>query len=368
MGAAQTKTDAIATVLRERIADGTYPPGGMLPAERDLAVEFAVSRVTIRNVLDRLQAQDLVRRQPGKGTYVVGRDGQTTAGELVVGPIALLCSQLTPSVASPIGAGCSSAAVAHRSPLLLCDTGGQNFAEAQAKELLHLRTLYEQGVRGVILWWHEGEASLPWIERFVRDGRAVVLIDRYLEIPGVDFVGIDDEAAAREAVLHLIRLGHRRIGCVVHSLRVSTSADRLRGYRNALLEGGLPLHEPYELLVEEGRTDIGERVADAYLKSGEPPTAVLAVNDYVAINIINAVTARGIHVPDQLAVVGFADMEVASHFRIPLTTVHQPFRSIGETAVHLIAERLATGRKESRKVLLPWALIVRASCGARREA
>lgn len=361
----QSKTDAILTVLKERIAEGVYPAGTMLPPERELAAEFDVSRVTIRNVLERLETQQLVERHAGRGTYVLHRDGRTGAEPAAVGPIALVSSQLAPSVASPIGAGCSTAALAHRTQLLLCDTGGSSFAEAQAKELLHLRTLYEQGVRGVVLWWQEGDASIPWIERFVADGRAVVLIDRYLNLPGVDFVGIDDEAAAHEAVQHLLRLGHERIGCVVHSLRVSTSSDRLKGYRRALLAHGIALRDGYELLVEEGRADIGVKVAEAYLGQSEPPTAVLAVNDYVAIEIIEAMTAKGVRVPEDFAVVSFADMEVARHYRVPLTTVHQPFRSIGETAVHLIAERTATGRKEPRRVLLPWALVVRSSCGSR---
>ena len=363
----QSKIEAIVTVLRERIADGTYGVGSLLPAERELAEEFGVSRVTVRTALHRLSEQRLVRKVPGRGTYVLSRDGQSALGDVSIGPIALVCSQLTPSVASPIGAGCSTAALAHRTQLLLCDTGGSTFAEAQAKELLHLRTLYEQGVRGVILWWQEGEASLPWLERFVADGRAVLFIDRYVEIEGADFVGIDDQAAAREAVQHLIRLGHERIGCVVHSLRVTTSSGRLEGYRQALREAVIPLKREYELLVEEGRADIGVRVADAFLGLSSPPTAVLAVNDYVAIEIIEAMTARGVRVPEDFAVVSFADMEVARHYRVPLTTIHQPFRSMGETAVHLIAERLATGRREPRKLLLPWALIVRSSCGSRRE-
>lgn len=360
----QSKTDSVVAALSRRIADGTYPAGSALPAERDLTAEFGVSRVTIRSALDRLESRKLVSREPGRGTYVRVGGNNTGSMPQPVSAIALVSSQLSPSVASPIAAGCSSAALAHRIRLLLCDTGGTTFAEAQAKELLHLRSLYEEGVQGVVLWWQEGDGSKPWLERMLADGRALVLVDRYIEGLSADFVGIDDEAAAANAVRHLIALGHERIACVVHSLKVTTSSGRLAGYRRALSESGLPYDDSRVLVVEEGRADVGAIVADALLSLPNPPSAVLAVNDYVAIEIIESATARGVRVPEDLAVVSFADMEVARHYRVPLTTVRQPFQSVGETAVHLLTERIATGRKEPKRVLLPTQLIVRRSCGA----
>jgi DNA-binding LacI/PurR family transcriptional regulator len=349
------------SVLGERIGDGTYPPGGALPSERELTGEFGVSRVTVRNAIERLETQRLVARAPGRGTYVRGSDAPAPAP--AVGSVALVSSQLTPSVASPIAAGCSSAALAHRVQLLLCDTGGSSFAEAHAKELLHLRALQEQGVGGVILWWQGGEASVPVLERMVAEGVAVVFVDRFREGLNADCVGIDDAAGACAAVRHLIGLGHRRIGCVVHSLAVSTSLGRLEGYRQAMRAADLPCGDDCVMVVDEGRAGVGGRAADRFLGLPEPPTALLIVNDFVAVEIIEALAERGVRVPEDMATVSFADMEFARHFRVPLTTVHQPFRSIGETAVYLVCERIETGRTAPKRVTLPTSIIVRRSCG-----
>jgi DNA-binding LacI/PurR family transcriptional regulator len=363
-----SKTDGVASVLSDRIGEGVYPAGAVLPSERELTEEFGVSRVTVRNAIERLEARNLVSRAAGRGTYVVDQAAPSRPTPAAVGSIALVSSQLTPSVASPVAAGCSSAALAHRCQLLLCDTGGATYAEAQAKELLHLKALYEQGVAGVAIWWQEGEASIPWLDRMVREGRAVVVVDRQVEGVAADFAGIDDEGAAHTAVSHLIRLGHRRIACIVHSLKVTTSSERLAGYRRALAEHGLDACADLALAVDEGRAGVGEEVARKLLSLSEPPTALLAVNDYVAVEIIEALESRGVRVPDDVATVSFADMEVARHFRVPLTTVHQPFRAIGESAVHLICERLETGRTQPKRVILPTSLIIRRSCGAHRAS
>lgn len=358
-----SKTDQLVGALREKIANGAYPQGTTLPSERSLTEEFGVSRVTVRKALERLTDAGLVARSPGKGTYVRSANGGVDPFRAVVGPIALVSSQLTPSVASPIAAGCSSAALEHRSQLILCDTGGATFAEAHAREALHLRELYQQGVPAVIIWWQGGDASKPWLERMLAEGRAVVMMDRYLEGLGADFVGIDDENAAYQAVMHLAQQGRRRIACVVNALKVTTSSGRLAGYRRALADLGLPFDDELVMIVEEGASDVGARVAERIVSSRPKADGLLAVNDYVAIAVIEGLEARGVCVPDDIATVSFADMEVARHYRVPLTTVHQPFRAIGETAVHLVIERLETKRVEPRRVLLPSSLVVRRSSG-----
>jgi len=359
-----SKTDDVAARLGQRIEAGTYPPGTTLPSERDLTDEFGVSRVTVRKGIERLAERGLVSRAPGKGTYVLRRDDTPTAPMAAPGSIALVSSQLTPSVASPIASGCSTAALAHRAPLLLCDTGGATFAEAHARELLHLREASRQGVRGVVIWWQGNEASRPWLERMLAEGSAVVMVDRYLDGLPADFVGIDDEGAAYQAVSHLIRNGRRRIACVVNALKVTTSSGRLAGYKRALTEHGLPFEDGMVVVVEEGAAEAGERAVEQLVALGEPPDGMLAINDYVAIAVIEALERRGLHTPDDVATVSFADMEVARHYRVPLTTVRQPFKAIGETAVHLIYERLEAGRTAPQCVLLPTELIVRRSCGA----
>jgi LacI family transcriptional regulator len=340
-----------------------------MQARNGAALAFCVSRVTVRNAIERLSAARLVERIPGKGTYVLTPDSpQPPAADRVAtsGTIALVCSQGAPSVASPVASGCSAAALAHRAPLLLCDTNGATFAEAHAREALHLREALRQGVSGIVIWWQGGDASRPLLERAAAEGCAVVMLDRCVEGLDADFVGIDDEAAGYMATAHLVRSGRRRIGCVVNSLKVSTSADRLAGYRRALAEHGLPVDDRLVVVVDEGAADVGALAAERFADLQPPPDGAVAVNDYIAMDVIEALERHRLHTPDDVAVVSFADMEFAGHYRVPLTTVRQPFRSLGETAIHLIHERLETGRTTPRRVLLPTELVIRRSCGHER--
>lgn len=177
--------------------------------------------------------------------------------------------------------------------------------------------------------------------------------------PGVDSVRSDDEHGAFEATMHLIERGHRAIAIVDGPEGSGTS--RRDGYLRALAHAGL---EP--LARQPVRSDWtragGAAILPSILASSPAPTAVFCSNDLSAIGVIDAARERGLRVPEDLAVVGFDDIEEAAMTTPPLTTVRNPAFETGEAAGSLLGDRMAGAfRGRARAVKLPASLIVRAS-------
>jgi len=177
---------------------------------------------------------------------------------------------------------------------------------------------------------------------------------------GVATVGVDDELTAVLATRHLIEKGHRVIATItgMHGRRVTEA--RWRGYRRALEVAGLPFEGE---LVEEGRSEIegGEAATMRLLERRPDTTAIFAQNDTMAIGVLNALRRLGKRVPDDCAVAGCDDIDVAAYTAPPLTTVHVPFFEIGKEAMRLLLTMIGDGTVAPRKVLLPVHLVVRAS-------
>ena len=180
-----------------------------------------------------------------------------------------------------------------------------------------------------------------------------------LDHPGVDSVRSDDEGGAYEATVHLVERGHRRIAMIDGPIGSGTA--RRDGYRRALTEAGLaalpepPLRGDY---TREG----GRAVAERLLRLDPAPTAVFCANDLSAIGVLDAARAAELRVPDDLAVVGFDDIELASLVAPALSTVRNPAFTTGREAARLLTERM-TGAHQgpARIVTLPSPLVTRAS-------
>ena len=183
-------------------------------------------------------------------------------------------------------------------------------------------------------------------------------------------VSIDYAAATRAATDHLIALGHRRIAHISGDLRSPSCRDKRAGYRQALEAAGLPQSADLEY---EGDDSIAAGAAGLthLLGAPEPPTAVFAANDEMAIGAIRALTARGLRVPEDFSVVGFDDIKFAAAYAPAITTVRLPRFDIGVQAMEMIIRRLtdpdAPGLEAAdpaaTRIELPTELIVRDSAG-----
>ncbi len=201
------------------------------------------------------------------------------------------------------------------------------------------------------------------LRRLHGEGVPIVLLGHLpdLDIPSVD---VDNVRAAYTAVAHLIRLGHRRIGIITNGpLHYTASQERLAGYRQALAKHGLP-YDP--ALVVEGNftAESGEEAMKHLLGLHPRPTAVFVASDTVALGALVTLRHEGIHVPTEMALVGFDDIPLAAYVDPPLTTVRLPAYELGREAARLLLALVAGHTPPTTRTVLNTALVVRASCGA----
>jgi len=209
------------------------------------------------------------------------------------------------------------------------------------------------------------DRSHPHLKLLTRNAVPFVLVDRSVAGVKNDLVQGDSVGGARQLVEHLIGLGHRRIAMITETNDVSTARDRLRGYREALEANAIPLLP--ELIVETSTRDpqLACQATLDLLDLVEPPTGIFAVNNIAVVGVAEAVRARSLDIPRDIAVVCFDDIDHASRFHPFLTAMVQPAETFGTIATQLLLDRLAGRVHERRRiVVLPADLVVRESCGA----
>jgi LacI family transcriptional regulator len=208
------------------------------------------------------------------------------------------------------------------------------------------------------------------------DPEVATLVEADIPIVGVDLdvtgakathVSSDNVGGARLAVRHLHGLGHRRIATIAGPEHHKPGADRLVGFRAELQALGIERRPEYEL-IGDWYTESGERAMQALLALPEPPTAVFAAADLMAVGAMKAARDAGLDVPADLAVVGFDDIQLASLLHPALTTIHQDKVGLGQAAARAILEQIENPEMTPAALTLPVELIIRASCGWTREA
>ncbi|KYD29086.1 hypothetical protein B4109_1707 [Geobacillus stearothermophilus] len=254
--------------------------------------------------------------------------------------------------------GIEAVALKHGYQVLLGDT--QNDARLEEQ---YLNVLPQRQVDGMIFLTARIRKEL--MEEMARQF-PIVLACEYLEGADIPTVSIDNISSARKATEHLIRLGHCRIAHLSGPMNIILSRDRLRGYQQALAQHEL---EADAALVQEGdfTYESGYNLTLKLLALEKPPTAIFAANDEMAIGAIKAVRHRGGRVPDDVAVVGFDDIQMASIFEPSLTTIAQPMFEIGQKAMELLLALIEGTSARRRQLVLPDRLVIRDSCGGERS-
>jgi LacI family transcriptional regulator len=222
-----------------------------------------------------------------------------------------------------------------------------------------------KGVDGIIFSSaHMGDTN---IAELAEEGFPIILVNRRTYHPTVkekvDYVGVDNILGGFLAVEHLIRLGHKRIGVIGGSSESSVGFERLQGGRKALAAYGVDEIGDY-FLEGDFLKDSGYQGGSRFLEMTEPPTAIFAANDYMGLGVYQAISERGVRIPEEVALVGFNDIEFSAMRGIELTTIGQKKYEMGATAVKTLVERIERGEPQSsREIILKPELIVRKTCG-----
>jgi GntR family transcriptional regulator of arabinose operon len=368
----QPKYERILAELRNEIGTGKYGPGQKFPSEAALVKRFGASRITVGRAVRELHLAGLVERRAGSGTYVK----VPTASGRPMAPVGgysfgLLIPDLgRTEIFEPICQGMADAPEASEHALIWCNiptTADPARRQEQAWQMC--QRLIARNVSGVFFAPFEVIDSEDRInERIVSAldtaGIPLVLLDRdYLPYPrrsGHDLVGIDNRRTGFLATEHLIRLGCRRIAFLSIPKPPSTVGERIAGYREALFMHGFAV-DPGLVgqLTDSDDSTIPKAMA------AHAPDGFVCANDRTAGRLMHTLLADHRRIPQDVRIVGIDDIAYASLLPVPLTTMHQPCREIGISAMAAMLERIAHPELPPRDVLLECPLVIRNSCGAK---
>ena len=215
----------------------------------------------------------------------------------------------------------------------------------------HLAGVVLQGLRMDDRYYHEVASS----------DTPSVLIDMVSDRTDVGMVMIDNEAASREAVSYLISRGHTRIAHVSGRADAWITAARVNGYRSALESAGIVFNPSY-VVNGEFIEEPAFAATDALLRRYPEITAIFCASDVMAVGVMRAVRTHGLRIPDDVAIVGFDDVEWARFVTPSLTTVRQDFHGIGYEAARML-HRMISGTSPAHTLYVPHELIIRESAG-----
>lgn len=336
-----------------------------MPTMRDVAIQAAVSMATVSHVINgtRYVSPALTERV------------RTVMGQLSYQPDAvarslrrretLTIGLLVPSTEIPFFASvahCIEKAAADQGyNVILCNSEWQI-----SRELRYLNDLLARRVDGLVCI--SAEMTAAQLSPILESGTPVVMFERQMPGLPLDAVGIDNFAGAYAATTHLLQLGHRRIALVEGLDSSILTMERVEGCRQALKEWGLTL-DPTLLARGDYLPESGKVATEAFLALNEPPTAIFAFNDLMALGVLQVLDQHGLRVPEDVAVVGFDGIPLTEYTSPALTTVCQPLPEMAKAAIQLLLDRIQEeGPDEPQFIRLVPDLIIRDSTTRRHPA
>lgn len=328
---------------------------GRRASVKDVAVHAGVSVGTVSNVLNRPDAvAPATRERVEEAMRALNFIRNASAHQLRAGysrTVGVIVLDLRNPFYTELARGIEDRLAVDNNTLMLCSSD-----EDPAREERFMRLFAEQGVRGLLVT--PFETTRERLGKFQKLGIPTVLLDSAsTRLPSV---GMDNVSGARQAVDHLLRNGHRRIGLIMGPETIDQVSDRVTGATRAVTDLGL---DPRSVLIRTEDTaldaDGGQRCLRALLDSPAAAgmTAVMCINDIVALGAMRELRLRGLRIPQDIAVIGYDDVMFASELMTPLTSVRQPMRELGWAAVDL----LLTNPSAPQHIEFVPELIVRAS-------
>ncbi len=266
-------------------------------------------------------------------------------------------AMLIPDISNPFFAGLArgveDTANQYGYNVILCNTD-----DCFEKEVIYLKLLAEKRVEGLIV--ATAQIRDKSILELGKTGCPYILLSRNIKGLQENSISIDDIAGGYLATEYLINLGHRNIAHIAGPYNTTTALDRIKGFKKALLNYGVPFQKQY---IGEGdfRIKGGYQVMKQFLRLENPPTAVFTANDLLAVGAMEAIRENGYDVPADISIIGFDDIKLASYFSPPLTTIRQPMVEMGSLAIIKLLERIEHNLTQPNILIKP-ELVVRKSC------
>ena len=317
-----------------------------LPGERQLAKELGFSYMTIRKAIDNLVNDGVLYKVPTKGTFVADQNTGKKAETLTIGYF--LDSSIEAGISSPyyslVFQALEKEAGRHGYSLTYFSDGGEQKLSKTLKKL-----------DGVIA------TCFPRIENVIADIKEkvpVVVMDNSTADKSIPSVIIDNYTAETEAVDYVCSLGHKRIGFMCGLNDSEIGANRLSGFQRGLKNNGIDYDES---LIYFGNYsyEAGLSGGDYFLSLDQLPSAIICSNDTMAMGVMSRLHKQGINVPDDVSIVGFDDIMVASRISPALTTLAAPVAELAERAFHMLKDLIKGKEVETRHLALPARLMIR---------
>ena len=334
----QPKYLQLKEALIHYLSDEHYKADQKLPTEHELIEQFNVSRGTIRQALAQLVNEGVLYKIQGSGTFFSGKLSNASPSSSLIGVISpLITTYIFPQIIQGI-----TDIAQQRGYNIVLATSQTN----PGKELGCIEQLEAKGIEGLLFdpaFDFQGAPDEELLSFLKNLAIPVVFMGTMIDDRDVSFVSLDDKDAGFKATSYLIESGHRRIACI-YPMSLISGVHRYQGYRNALNAHEIPFdrrldktinardtHEAHVSLLIRELLDLGK----------ECPTAILFYNDLLAVEGCRLLEAAGLHVPENISVIGFDDSELVLQSRTPLTSVIHPKYYLGKWAAELLFEQIA---------------------------
>ena len=243
---------------------------------------------------------------------------------------------------------------------ILLTTVGKNIKQTDEMP----RFLFDNNVDGVII---AGKIGVSWIEYIAKKNIPLLLID--FVAPRISSITIDNKAGAELVMQHFLEGGHKKIGFIGGDIKHPSVQERYLKYRSMLLNAGISPNERWENVDQANTTMVDgyEAAKKIFSHNENKPTAIFAANDAMGIGCMRYLTEKGLKVPNDVAIVGFDNIEAGLHVDPPLTTVNVHREEMGSLAVRRMVEMIRDKTAVVTKTVTPVELVLRESCGIKPD-
>ncbi|HRJ28519.1 MAG TPA: LacI family DNA-binding transcriptional regulator [Cyclobacteriaceae bacterium] len=223
--------------------------------------------------------------------------------------------------------------------------------ESEAREILDMKALFNSRVDGMLMSVSRETTNFDHIEGMLAKGVPIVFFDRVYNTDQASKIIVDDFTGAKDATLHLIEQGCKRIAHIEGPPNLEISKQRLEGYKEALKENNIPFNKELIAICPSGTIEEGKKATEKLLALKNPPDAIFATNDPAAMGAMQAIKEKGLKMPKDIALVGFSNWFFSALMDPPLSSVDQPGFEMGQEAAKLLIRQIEKQDKDDLDIL-----------------